>query len=351
MHRLKPSVAAILVGVLALLLIIYEFAGGRGWRVNPDGRSVTHSGAGQNGPETRCASQETYNLVKSELFRQAADLRGDDAGPLKNVMSSSSLRMDSPELTRSDDVAGIIGCAGTLTLDLPPGVTAADGRRSLAGEIGYAIRSSDEGGHFVTLSANAIIRPLATLSRAKREVDQQLATAESPIRARTRTAPAVETRPQREPGAIDSPPPSAAPAPAPELEASASPPALRPPAAQPPPAADRPRLPSATVRTAPIAAAPVSIISPSFDCRNARTRGEIAVCRNGNLANLDLQMAAQFNRAMSAADVGKRTQLERSRRRFLRFRDSCNSETCVASAYFDRMRQIDDIMNERWSPR
>jgi uncharacterized protein len=62
-------------------------------------------------------------------------------------------------------------------------------------------------------------------------------------------------------------------------------------------------------------------------------------------------MAGQFNRAVSVSDRGKRLQLERSRNRFLRFRDSCGSDACVAGAYRDRMREIDDIMNERWSPR
>ena len=104
-------------------------------------------------------------------------------------------------------------------------------------------------------------------------------------------------------------------------------------------------------RATPTATAPRGTTSPSFSCRNARTRGELAVCRDDSLASLDRQMAGQFNRAISVADPGKRSQLQRSRGRFLQFRDKCSSDACVAGAYRERMREIDDIMNERWSPR
>jgi len=40
--------------------------------------------------------------------------------------------------------------------------------------------------------------------------------------------------------------------------------------------------------------------------------------------------------------------LERSRKRFLAYRDSCGSRACVADAYYGRIREISDIMSGRF---
>ena len=74
------------------------------------------------------------------------------------------------------------------------------------------------------------------------------------------------------------------------------------------------------------------------------------MCSNGGLASLDRQMASQFYRARSAANPRQRALLERTRGSFLRFRDTCGSQACMAAAYRDRMREIDDIMANRWNP-
>lgn len=362
MHRLNPIVVAIVAGVLALLLVIYVFAGG-GWRDNPDQLSDAQiSGAGQASPEARCASRETYNYIKSELFRQAADLSGGDAATFSKVAPQSFLRMASPKLTRHDERVGVIGCAASLTLTLPPGLMVDGGQRSLAGEVGYAIRPSPGGGQTVTLSADTIVVPLATLSRAEADPEEQVASVETDTDAQTRPIFDVQPPPQPEPDAIDSPPISRAPEPLPEVRVPAPPPEPRTTAPAPAPAVQRTDPPSTTATTiptpaeppattSPIRAAPSATVRPSFNCRRARTRGEIAVCGDGRLASLDRQMSEQFNRAVSTADAGKRTQLQRSRDRFLRFRDSCGNTACVAGSYRERMQEIQDIMNERWSPR
>jgi uncharacterized protein len=61
-------------------------------------------------------------------------------------------------------------------------------------------------------------------------------------------------------------------------------------------------------------------------------------------------MAAQFNRAMGEANGGERALLQRTRNRFLSYRDSCRSDSCIADAYRGRMREISDIMAGRWQP-
>jgi uncharacterized protein len=55
-------------------------------------------------------------------------------------------------------------------------------------------------------------------------------------------------------------------------------------------------------------------------------------------------MSAQFYRALANARPGQRAILERTRSRFLAYRNKCTSQACNADAYRGRMREIDDIM-------
>jgi hypothetical protein len=346
MSRITPTVATVLAGIFALLVLLYVFAGGKSSRDNSDKRSSTDARAVQPASAARCSSQETYDLLKGELFRQAADLRGDDAGTFSKVASYAFLRVSGPRLG-GDQPDGIIACTGSVTLDLPPGLSVAGGRRSLTSDVNYAVRPGTGGGSdtVAVSNADAIITPLATLSKADDNAieSDEGADADQADQA-DQAAPAAVAAPRPQPRTSEVPPPPA-PRPAPR-------PAVRAPErAAPTPPRTAPKPSQETAVRKPAAAAPRTSASPSFNCRNARTRGEIAVCGDSSLANLDRQMAGQFNRAVSAADPGKRLQLQRSRNRFLRYRDSCSSEACVAGAYRDRMREIDDIMNERWSPR
>ena len=129
----------------------------------------------------------------------------------------------------------------------------------------------------------------------------------------------------------------------------------------PPPAGDRPSAPTSVepLPSAPPAASepvpapePVATATarPSFNCRYARTRGEIAVCRDPGLAALDRQMAAQYFRALAVADARQRATLTSTRDSFLRYRDRCPSDSCIAETYRGRMREIRDIMKGDWRP-
>jgi hypothetical protein len=331
MNRISPTVAAVIAGIFALLLVLYVFAGGKGRGENPDRLSDDQiTGAAKQGSAVECSSQQTFDLLKAELFRQAADVRGADGGTFSNVASYSFLRVMDAK-TVSGQEAGAIACTGRVTLDLPPGLSVAGGRHSLVSDVNYAVRPGAGAADDTVTVTNAddIITPLATLSKAGTAAGE-VTTSEGPSEVR------------------DAPP-----AQAPQTQAMPKPPTARP---APPPVARVPVRPVPTTPREPAAPPPASVAprataSPSFNCRSARTYGEVAVCNDGGLATLDRQMAGQFNRAVAAADRGKRLQLQRSRNRFLRFRDSCSSESCVAAAYRDRMREIDDIMNERWSPR
>jgi uncharacterized protein len=65
------------------------------------------------------------------------------------------------------------------------------------------------------------------------------------------------------------------------------------------------------------------------------------------LAALDRQMSAVYFDAVRSADPGTRAALQRSRNRFLSFRDRCSSDACIADTYRGRIREIRDIADGR----
>jgi hypothetical protein len=234
------------------------------------------------------------------------------------------VRVERPVVKSEDEGVGTIRCAGRLALDLPPGVAVVGGRRTLTADIDYVLQATaDNSGDIVVLEgADAIVVPLATLARSSSQPG--LPQPPAPGTAQDPADGADPGEPVNEPLPPSADPPPAVPAP---------PPAARPPAATPPPAANQ-----------------TASASPSFNCRYARTRGEIAVCRDSGLASLDRQMAAQYFRAVGSASAGQREQLRRSRSRFLAYRDRCGSDACIADAYRGRIAEIRDIMADRWSP-
>ena len=305
MRRLNPTVLAIIAGLALVLLIILIVA--RQGGAEQDRLSDNQLAAsGKAGPEERCADQDTYDLIKRELFRRAAALRGSDQAAFDRLSAYAVARMTDPVLRTQDEELGTVTCEGSLTLDLPPGVAVVGGRRSLSADIGYTLQTAADGsGDVVTLTgADSIVTPLATLARVGMPTGTPLAPQEPVDDAVADPLAPLPAEP--EPA---QPPPPTVPEPAPEPTAS-----------------------------------------PSFSCSNARTRGEIAVCRDPGLAALDRQMAAQFNSALSSADTQERSLLLRTRTDFLRFRDNCPSNACIAQTYQGRIREIRDIMAGRWSP-
>lgn len=172
--------------------------------------------------------------------------------------------------------------------------------------------AADGSGQVVLLrDAQAIVTPLATLTRTS---------APATVSDTVEDNEAVTTDEQ----------------PAPQPEAAA--PEARPP--QPEPQQQARPQPQAQQNTS----------RPSFDCRNARTRGEIAVCGDSRLAALHVSMAAQYRRALASAAPDERALLQSTRDRFLRYRDRCRDRQCMADAYVGRMREIRDIARGNWQP-
>jgi uncharacterized protein YecT (DUF1311 family) len=320
MRGLNPKVVAAIVAGLVLLLLAYVAVGRNGGEDQDKLSDDQVAGTKAGDPEQACGSQATYDLIKRELFRRAGQLRGSDQGSFDRLAAYSVVRMDSPMLKSHDEEVGSIQCSGSLALDLPPGVAVVGGRRTLTADIGYAVQDAADGsGKVLTLSnADAVITPLATLARVGQPTGEPLGQA----------VPGGTV-----PGAV---PPATIDDPA---------------VTQLPPIAPRPvpPQPPASIEPGPTAPAPVARATPSFNCRNARSRSEIAVCGDTGLASLDRQMASQFNSAMANASPAERALLERTRGRFLSYRNGCRSDDCIADAYRGRMTEISDIMAGRWS--
>lgn len=296
-----PTLA--LIGGLVLLVLIIAYFATRG---NPDqdkltNRAVSTSSASTPARDKLCANSTTYDLIKRELFRRAAEARGGEQAAFDRVAGVAVVRMEHPVAESQDGSSGAANCSGSLSLDLPPGIAVADGRRTLTSDVDYTVTpAADGGGNTVLLrNGDAIVGPLATLT----QVNEPAAPQPQEVNPINDGAPAPDSVQPMQP----------------------TPPA--------PPTMPRP----ASAR-------------PSFDCATARTRGEIAVCNEAGLAALDRQMAAEYARAVSLASPEQRDILRDTSHRFYAYRDRCATNACIGDAYTDRMREIRDIMQGRWQP-
>jgi len=255
--------------------------------------------------DTRCTSPSVDEAVKRELFRRAAEVRASNAENYAKIAGYALLTIDNAVPTAPATANEAIECRGRATLRLPPNLAVAGGRTSLTGTIGYSVGRMGAGAPpVVTLvDDQAITIPLATLTQGRVARAQSSEPARVPSPAPVSSADPIAPLPSREPS-----PPRVAPEPA-----------------------------RATAR-------------PSFDCRRASSRSEIAVCGSSSLAALDRTMAAQYQSAASAADRGQAALLRQTRDRFLGFRERCRNDECIANTYRGRMREIDDIMAGRWQP-
>ena len=290
---------ALIGGLVLLLMVVAYFAAGG----NPDQDKLTGNELAQgepqkaSSPEKLCASKQTYELIKRDLFKRAAQLRGSDQAAFDQLSAYASLRMENPVMESQDRSTGAVNCSGSLSLDLPPGVTVVGGRRTLTSNVDYTVQPAADGSGTVVLLRNVdpIVTPLATLAKVSQPEAQ----------------PAAE-----EPAAED----------AQENVAASE---------------------SANKEVGPQTSYPGR---PSFDCLGASTKSEIAVCSDSGLSALDVNMATQYRRAIGSASPEEGALLQRTRDRFVAYRDRCPNRSCIADAYVGRMKEIRDIMEGRWQP-
>lgn len=246
--------------------------------------------------EKLCAAQATYDAIRGELFRRAAQVRGSDEQSYTRLADFALLRINGPVARGIDDQLKSVSCAGTAVLSLPPNVEVAGGRRTLSGDLDYTIQPAADGtGNVIRLgNADSIVVPLATLMRSNAPQNAPLVAA--PPATTNEAAPATE-------------------------------------APQPP---------------APAPAAPQPDANPSYNCDHVSNSSEVAVCSDPGLAALDRQMASDFNRAMSIGDDRQKRLLQKTRTRFLNYRNRCVTDQCIQETYQSRIREIGDIMTGRW---
>jgi uncharacterized protein YecT (DUF1311 family) len=303
MRKLSPTtIGLVALGTILLVMLIFLFTRSGDADKDKLGDDQVGTNVAADDPETRCAAQGTYDRIKRELFKRAAAVRGGDQAAYDKLVAYAVLRAETPILRGYDQRVNSVSCSAYLSLDLPPGVAVAGGRRTLNAEVGYAIQPAADGnGTVVTVTdADAIITPLATLARVGEEVGTTTGADNGLV--------AEPVGPVVEPSADEQPAPQPEPAPPPRST------------------------------------------NPSFDCDDARTRGELAVCNEPGLAALDRNMAAQYRRAIAAASPTQRAALVRTRDRFLGYRDRCQTNGCMRDAYVGRMQEIRDIMDGRWRP-
>jgi len=288
--KLNWTTISLIAGLLLVIFLVAYFATSR----DPDQDKLTNAQISTAAPSTRekvCSSNSTYDAIKRELFGRAAQLRGNNQAAYDQLAGAAVVRMENPVMETEDSSTGAVNCSGSLSLDLPPGVVAAGGRRTLASDIDYTV---DANGGVALRNADAIIAPLATLARVAQPV----------------APPETNEAPE-----------------GPEADVAAS--------------------ESANVQLGPPTGSPGR---PSIDCSKARSRGEVAVCADSGLSALDLNMATQYGRALANASPDQRDLLRDTARRFYAFRDRCPDRQCIANAYVGRMREIRDIIEGRWEP-
>lgn len=249
-----------------------------------------------------CASGATFQGLKQLVFDQVGRLRTLERVNFDILSSGAVVRMEEPVVRSHDESLALTRCSGRFILELPPGAEAAfEGEPRLVADTVYEIQAAADGSGPVyrMTGAEAIVSRLAAFDMEGRRLSTP--TPEMP------EAPLDDGQILPDPGSDLAPPP--------------------------------------IVVTRGLGAEPESATSnPSFNCRYARTRGELLVCGSDRLATQDRRMADLYASAMAYADGGTRRLLARSRDAFLTYRDRCLDTSCVAEAYEGRMREIRDIM-------
>lgn len=272
--------------------------------------------------QAACSSPATFDRLKQVAFEDAMRIRNADPANLDTLATYSTVRMENPVVKSRDETLDVTVCGGRLVIDLPVGAERGfGGERQLTADVEYAAQMAADGSGLVyqLKGAEPIIYKLAAFD----------------LRQQAYAAPAVRSAQiavdgAKPPVVAASPRQAVTVAPRPMRSEPAGPPALSP--------SSEPR-----ENRAPQANPETASTNPSFDCRRARARSERMVCSNPSLASLDRTMSSQFYSVISNADSATRSELRRTRDRFLAFRNRCPDENCVAQAYRDRMDEIRDI--------
>ncbi len=292
--------------VLLLLLVVYFASSG-----NPDQDKLTDSeisrdrARGRAAPKSDAPSKATYDLIKRELFRRAAQLRGSDQAAFDRLAAyavaadgkSGARRARTRAPARSIARAH---CRSTCRRAL----RSVGGRRTLTSDVDYTVQPAADG------SGNVVL--LAQRRRDHHAACDAGAHQRSHSRPPTAATENVEPRPSSD---------------------------------RAPVSRSRNRSGSAPRRCAAAAT------RPSFNCANARTRGEIAVCSDAGLPPSIATWPRNIGRAMApASPEQQRPASVALATASSAIATAARTMRCIGDAYAGRMREIRDIMEGRWQP-
>lgn len=293
MQRPDNKTIAIIAGLALLVILIAVYFATRNEDQDRLGDYATIANAAAPEDTAACGSQRIYDTIKAELFRRAAEIRGEDRDAYARIAEAAFARMENATAEGEADSSGIVNCTGSLSLDLPPGLEATGGRHRLMANVDYSVDA--KAGRAVSLrNADALVNSLAGLARIDATPNQPL----FPQGPAGNDETGIEDAPIAGEGPTTSP--------------------------------------------------PVAAARPSFECSRARSGAERAVCSDAGLADLDRAMAAEYARALSASDERQAYLLRRTGERFLEYRENCPNAACIDEAYTGRIREIRDIMAGRW---
>src|SRR5438045_264560 len=95
-RQLNWTTIGLIAGLILVLLMVAYFATGR----NSDQDKLTGNeiagSSGETTPDKACSAKATYDLIKRELFRRAAQLRGSDQAAYDKVAAVAVIRMGNP---------------------------------------------------------------------------------------------------------------------------------------------------------------------------------------------------------------------------------------------------------------
>jgi hypothetical protein len=327
----QRKIIYVLAGLLVVAVAAFGWSLTRGYDKKKEEVRAEAPAAQKSPDKAACASNATYARLKEVAFEEAVRLRNADPANLDTLAAHSVVRMENPVVMSRDEELNVTVCSGRFILELPPGAEAAfGGQRRLTADIEYAAQAAADGSGLVyeIRGAEPVIQKLAAFNLRGQRFQQPGASIDNTQFAEAPATPAAPPTP--EPAVAV--PPAPAPAPAP------------PPPTRPAPTS-QPKAPKALPRAAEPAPARVTASArPSFNCRHARSRSEQMVCSSSRLAAKDRAMSSLFYSALTDADRRTRSELRRTRDRFLTYRERCGSEACVAEAYDGRMDEIRDIM-------
>ena len=101
------------------------------------------------------------------------------------------------------------------------------------------------------------------------------------------------------------------------------------------------KVPRAAQPRRPIDASVRRALTPSFDCRRARTKVNRLICADARLADLDRRVSAAYRGALRRNGSAAEPQLDREHASFLNMRAACETSQCVARHTRWRLDDLD----------